>query len=79
MNSKLEMYDSIFIEMFALTKEELSELKYQGISSWDSIGHMQLVSRIEDEFDVMLETEEIIDFSSYEKGIEILKKYDVEF
>lgn len=73
------MYDSIFIKMFALTKEELSDLKYQGISSWDSIGHMQLVSRIEDEFDVMLETEEIIDFSSYEKGIEILKKYDVEF
>ena len=33
-----------------------------------------------DTFDIMMETDDIIDLSSYEKGIEILKsKYNVEF
>lgn len=78
MNSLLEKYNSIFIELLSVSREGLSNLKYQGSPSWDSIGHMQLISRIEDDFDLMFETVDIIDFSSYEKGIEILKKYNVE-
>ena len=38
---------------------------------------MELISVLEDTFDIMMETEDIIDFSSYEKGKEILSKYDV--
>ena len=49
-----------------------------GIENWDSIGHMQLMATLEDTFDIMMDTDDIIDFSSYEKGIEILKKYDIE-
>ena len=45
---------------------------------WDSVGHMTLMAAIEDAFDIMLDTDDIVDFSSYEKGKEILKKYDVE-
>ena len=78
MNKMREKYNSIFIDLLAVSNEDLSDLKYQGSPSWDSIGHMQLISRIEDEFDLMFETVDIIDFSSYEKGIEILKKYNVE-
>ena len=40
---------------------------------------MTLISSLEDEFDIMMETDDIIDFESYEKGIEILKKYGVSF
>ena len=40
---------------------------------------MTLVAAIEDTFDIMMDTDDIIDLSSYEKGIEILKKYDIEF
>lgn len=78
MSDLLEKYNSIFIDLLAVSNKDLLELKYQGSPSWDSIGHMQLISRIEDEFDLMFETVDIIDFSSYEKGIEILKKYNVE-
>jgi acyl carrier protein len=79
MTRSLNKYNNTFIELFSISEVDLRELAYQGIAAWDSIGHMQLISRIEDEFDVMFETNDIIDFSSYAKGIEILKKYNVEF
>jgi acyl carrier protein len=79
MTKSLKKYNNTFIELFSISEDVLSGLTYQGIAAWDSIGHMQLISKIEDEFDVMFETNDIIDFSSYSKGIEILKKYNVEF
>ncbi len=76
--TNLEKYNKTFTETLGISEEELQGLEYQGISQWDSVGHMGLVSAIEDEFDIMMDTDDIIDFSSYEKGKEILKKYDVE-
>ena len=76
--SNLEKYNSAFIENLQVTEEQLPELKYQGVELWDSVGHMTLMAALEDAFDIMLDTDDIIDFSSYEKGKEILKKYDVE-
>jgi len=67
------------MECFELSKAELgSELLYQSVELWDSVGHMQLIAALEDAFDIMLDTDDIIDFSSYEVGIEILKKYEVD-
>lgn len=57
----------------------IEALVYNTIEEWDSIGHMTLVAEIEDEYDIMLETDDVLDLSSFEKAIEILKKYDVEF
>lgn len=76
--SNLEKYNSAFIENLQVTEEQLPELKYQGVELWDSVGHMTLMAALEDAFDIMLDTDDIIDFSSYEKGKEILKKYDVD-
>lgn len=76
--SNLEKYNNAFIENLQVTEEKLPELKYQGVELWDSVGHMTLMAALEDAFDIMLDTDDIIDFSSYEKGKEILKKYDVE-
>jgi acyl carrier protein len=76
--SNLEKYNEIFCENLQVTAEQLPELKYQGVELWDSVGHMTLMAALEDAFDIMLDTDDIIDFSSYEKGKEILKKYDVE-
>ena len=55
------------------------KLKYNDIPEWDSIGHMTLISGLEDEFKISIETDDIVDFSSFEKGKEILKKYKVTF
>ena len=69
------------MECLEITEDQLSGLKYQDIPAWDSVGHMGLVAALEDTFDIMMDTDDIIDFSSYEKGKEILAKaeYGVEF
>ncbi len=73
-----EKYDQVFIDSFSVTADQLNEgLVYQSVQQWDSIGHMGMVAALEEAFDIMLETDDIIDFGSYTKGIEILAKYDV--
>ncbi len=79
--NNLEMYDNAFKEVFMITDDQLNkDLVYQSIDAWDSVGHMMLMSALEEAFDIMLETDDILVFESYEKGKEILKNnYDVEF
>ncbi len=70
----------LFSESLNISENVVNEnLKYNEIEEWDSIGHMTLMSAIEDEFKISLETDDIIDFSSFKKGIEILEKYKVNF
>ena len=76
--SNKEKFDNVFIESLDVTEDQLANLKYQDVPTWDSVGHMGLVSELEDAFDIQFETDDIVDFNSYQKGIEILKKYDVE-
>ena len=73
----LEKYDKVFMDTFSIEKETLKDLKYNKIEKWDSIGHMSLISDLEDSFKITFETDDIIDFSSYKKGKEILKKYNI--
>lgn len=73
-----EKYINAFVEALEVEKDGVEKLEYQGIDSWDSVGHMSLVAAIEDAFDIMMDTDDIIDFNSFEKGIELLKKYDIE-
>ncbi len=74
----LEKYNAVFCKTLNVEESQLADLKYQDVSEWDSVGHMTLIAAIEDTFDIMFDTDDIIDLSSYEKGIEILRKYDVE-
>ena len=75
--TNLEKYNKAFTESLELTENKLTGLQYQGVELWDSVGHMTLIAALEDEFDIMMDTDDIIDFESYEKGIEIMKKYQV--
>ncbi|MEQ9859864.1 acyl carrier protein [Pectobacterium cacticida] len=76
--SNLEKYNGIFIEIFGVAEDILPDYKYQDTASWDSVGHMTMIAALEESFDIMMDTEDIIDFSSYAKGKDILKKYNVE-
>lgn len=76
--ANLETYNKVFCETLQIEESQLNGLEYQGVELWDSVGHMSLMAALEDAFDIMLDTDDIVDFSSYEKGKEILKKYDVE-
>lgn len=76
--TNLEKYNEVFKENLSVDDEALNEtLIYQSVPDWDSVGHMGLVSALEEAFDIMMETDDIIEFNSYLKGKEILKKYDV--
>ena len=75
----LEKYSEIFKNALNIDSDKLNEnLKYNEIDEWDSIGHMTLVAALEEEFKITLETDDIVDFSSFKKGKEILKKYKIE-
>ncbi len=79
--NNIEKYNRAFAENFQVTEDQLPGLKYQDVETWDSVGHMGLIASLEEAFDIMMDTDDIIDFSSYEKGMEILAKeaYGVKF
>lgn len=67
------------MESFEIRKKDLNKnLKYESIESWDSVGHMSMIGNLEEVFDIVMEMDDIIDFSSYEEGKKILKKYNIE-
>lgn len=74
-----EKYIDAFVRTFGVEAGEAQALEYQSVAAWDSVGHMSLMAELEDAFDIMMDTDDIIDFSSFAKGKEILAKYDVEF
>tara|TARA_B100000900_G_scaffold79224_1_gene63684 strand:- start:17496 stop:17750 length:255 start_codon:yes stop_codon:yes gene_type:complete len=75
----LKKYKQIFAKVFSLKENyNFDSLKYQDIPEWDSIGHMTLMSELENKFKISIDTDDIVDFSSYKKGQEILAKYKVE-
>ena len=75
-----EKYIAAFVEAFGVSEDIVEDLEYQGITEWDSVGHMTLIAIIEDSFDIMMDTDDIIDLSSVNKGKEILsEKYSIEF
>ncbi len=78
--SNLDLYKKTFISSLSIDEKVFSEkLEYNEIPEWDSIGHMTLMSGLEESFGITLETDDIIDFSSYKKGKEILTKYKIKF
>ena len=73
-------FEKIFIESLSIDSSVFNEdIKYNDIPEWDSIGHMTLISGLEEGFEISLETDDIVDFSSYKKGMEILEKYKLTF
>lgn len=76
--TNLEKYTNAFVTALEVSAEEAPALKYGESEQWDSVGHMTLIAALEDAFDIMVDMDDIIDLSSFEKGKEILRKYDVE-
>lgn len=74
----IKIYSEIFQDSLNVKADKINEnLKYNEIEEWDSIAHMTLIAALEEKFKITFETDDIIDFSSFKKGIEILKKYKV--
>jgi len=73
----IQIYKEVFMESFDIKEDILADLEYQGVETWDSVGHMVLMAALEEKFDIMIEMDDIIDFSSFEIGKTILAKYEV--
>jgi len=79
-SENIEKYKQIFIKSLSMNTSKFNEeVKYNEIDQWDSIGHMTLISDLEEGFNIFIETDDIVDFSSFKKGIEILNKYKIKF
>lgn len=75
-----ETFLKSFEEGLGIEREQVhDELAYNSIDAWDSVAHMRLVAELEDNFDIMLDTDDIIDMSSVAVARQILEKYGVEF
>ncbi len=73
-----EKFNKIMMRNLEVEESELPGLKYRGIEKWDSMAHMDIVQELEEAFHIRMENLDILRFSSYEKGIEILKEYGVD-
>lgn len=76
--TNIEKYNKVFMDILGVAEDQLEELKYQD-GDWDSVGHMELMAELEDTFNIELDADDIIDFSSYQKGREILENYKVQW
>jgi len=76
----IEKYRNVFMEALDLEEDEVSEdLTLGETSEWDSLGHMILISTMEDAFDVSLDAEWMTEFNSYRSGMELLNRLGVDF
>ena len=78
--NNMEKYTEVFTSVFDVDPSELNEeFNFKDIEKWDSMTHLSLISELEAAFDVFFETEDILHFGGFLNGIEILKRYGVEF
>lgn len=76
----LDKYNQIFVSTLGASESDLNEAyTFANVAEWDSLAHMQLIGELEDAFDLLFETEEILKFGSYENGKCILERYGVSF
>lgn len=72
-------YDEVFCKTFSVAPEELgANFTFADAPNWDSLAHLELISALEDNFEVMLDPDEITHFGSYENGKRILRAHGVE-
>lgn len=76
--TNIEKLNQIFCEVFSANESALnSEFNNNSVEGWDSVHQLSLTSSIEDAFDIMLDAEDIMEFTSYDNAKAILAKYDI--
>lgn len=77
--NNLEIYNTIFIDIFGVNKTALNDnFCKETVEEWDSVHQLQIVAQMEENFDIMLDPEDIMACTSYTAGKSILKKNGVE-
>ena len=76
--SNIEKLKEAFVEGLEIPMEEVETATMESVDKWDSIGQMSLVAIIEDAFGIEFEPDEVMQFTSFEAGKEILKNHGIE-
>jgi acyl carrier protein len=79
MKNSQKLKQSFSIALNIPIESVYDDLSYQSIAQWDSISHMVLISQLEEDFEVSIDTDDVIDLSSVSKAKEILFKLGVNF
>lgn len=79
MNNQDLLYNSFANALQIDLSSVNDDLKYQSIIEWDSIAHMVLINELETNFNIIIDTDDVIDMSSVAKAKEILSKYNIVF
>ena len=75
-----QIYKNIFKNILGAKENDLGpNYTFKNVEEWDSLRHMTLITELEDAFDIMIDTDDILHFGSYLNGIKILEKYGVVF
>ncbi len=77
--TNLEKYNAVFTRVLGVNEDVLdASFTFKDVPQWDSVAHLSLISELEDVFDVMFESEDILHYGSYENGKNILRRMNVE-
>jgi len=77
--TNLEKYNDIFAQVFSAKVEDLGDnYSKQTVPAWDSVHQLNIISLMEEAFDLMLDPEDIMACTSYNAGKEILVKNGIE-
>jgi acyl carrier protein len=80
MTDSTEKLQRAFIETVGVAPDtDWRSLAYGSTPGWDSVGHMALVSGIENTFDIMLTTDQVINMSDFSKAKEIIAEHGIVF
>lgn len=77
--TNIEKYNQAFVEVFGVDEAVLNDgFAKDSVDGWDSVHQLNIIALLEESFDIMFDPEDIMEFTSYGKGRELLKKYEVE-
>lgn len=77
--TNIEKLNSIFCDVFSANEAALNEsFNNCNVEGWDSVRQLSLTTAVEDEFDIMLDAEDILEFTSYDNAKKVLAKYEIE-
>ena len=77
--TNLQKYNKAFMDVLGAKEEALDDtFTFKAVPQWDSVAHLSLITALEDAFDIMFESEDILHYESYENGKKILGKYGVQ-
>lgn len=77
--SNIEKYNNAFVEVFGVEESALdANFNKDSVDGWDSVHQLNIIALLEESFDIMFDPEDIMELTSYEKGKELMAKYDVE-